>query len=449
MKVTTEMLPNSQAVLTIEVEPNTIQKEMEKIAREVSRHRQIPGFRKGRAPYRTIERFVGRDLLFDEAVNSLLPDLYEDAVKEADIKPFSKPEVDVIEKQPLKVKVTVDLQPVVNLGAYRDIRLTPEEWEVTDEQIAEQLEQVRQGQAEMVPVERAVTFGDFVTLDVHGTVEGETVVEQTDWELQLVEDSETPIPRFSEAIVGMEEGEEREVTLTYPEDFSNEELAGKDIDLKIELKAAKEKQVPELDDDLALDVGEYDSLEDLRASIREGLENQAKREVDQKFVDAVLDAVVVEAELEYPLSLIDERVNMSIENQKRRLSQQGYTWENYLMLTQQTEDAVREQIRPDVIKEVERSLVLGEIIRAEEIDVTEEEIDQDIEFRVSIFGPQADKMREIYQSAEMRSSIENDLLTNKAIEFLVALAKGEDLEAAKTSEVEVDDAVDEEEQAEE
>ena len=431
MKVTTETVATREVELTIEPDPAVVQRAMRRAARQISRVRPVAGYRPGRAPYGMVERIYGRDLILDQAVNDMAQQVYREAVEEAEIEPLQPGEFDVDSREPLVLKARVPLVPTVTLGDYASLHVDPEpEIAIAEEQIDEQLETVRRRHAEHVPVERAVEIGDQVVATLKGTVDDDPVVDEENATLNISDDM-TP-PGFGEALVGMGAGGSRQFSLTYPEDYEDTNLAGKNADFDVTINTVREVILPEPDDDLAKMAGDLETLDDLRQSLAEQLEARLTAEARDRETTAAVEAVVEQAEVEYPEAAVETEVDREIENQKARLSQMGFEYEAYLRMVGQTEAQVRDQVRPDAIRRLVQRLVVMEFAKAEEISLSNDEMTGQLSSYVgrmaAAYGETPETVMERLSSGGAIPSLYLDALTGKAVRNLTAMLTGRPIE---------------------
>ncbi|MCD6327797.1 trigger factor, partial [bacterium] len=337
MKVTTETVATREVKLTIEPDQETVRESLRRTARRVSRHRPVPGYRPGHAPYGLVENIYGHETLLYQTLDDLGPRLYREAIEEADIEPFSQGQLDVESEDPLVLTARVPLVPLVELGDYKELSIEPaQEVSVSEEQIQERLVQLQQENLEYASVERGAQMGDQVVASIVGTADGEIVVDQGDTNLDL-DDDLTP-PGFAEALLGVEANELREFSLSFPEDHDNEELAGRQIDFEVVVKSVREVIIPEIDDDLAKTVGDYENLAELKEAVGQVLEQELRQEAEQNELDAALEALIEISKIEYPKAMIEQEIEAALDNQRQRLQQMGFTFESYLRMSGETEE---------------------------------------------------------------------------------------------------------------
>ncbi len=432
LKITTEALENRQLHLTIEVSEKRTEQAKRQVARRISREVNIPGFRKGKAPYNVVVQRFGEETVFQEIANVLADEVYRKALEQEEIEPHSAGILEDVTPDPLTFTFTVPLRPTVDLGDYRDYRLDPPDVEVSAEELEEALEEIRKQNAILTPVERPAALGDVVMMDLYGeTADGEIFLDEEDLQVLLDAEEDEPAPGFHEAIVGMEEGEEQTFTLTLPDDYPEEELQGQEAEFDVVLTAVYEHFLPELDDDLARTVGNFDTFEELKEQVRKRLREEAQREADNEYARQVLEDILDQTRVEYPPVLLQEAVDDAVEDYEQAVkSQLRLSLDDYLRIQGQTMEELREELKPGAVTTLKRVLMLGEIIRAEEIDVDEEEIDAQIDEISASWGSRAEEMRTVLNTDAGRHDVLNRLLGNKALERLVAIAKGEAPELA-------------------
>ncbi len=427
MKITTEPLENCQVRLTIEVDEERTQQAMRQVARKIAKQTDIPGFRRGKAPYDVIARRYGEDTLRREAADTLLQTVFREAIEQQQIKPYAPGELEQVELEPLTYTFTVSLPPQVDLGDYREYRLEPPRVEVHQEDVQRVLEKIRAQNAILEPVERPVALNDGALVDLQGrTSQGIPFMRETNTRILLKPGSAEPVPGVAEALVGMKAGEERTFTLTLPYDFPQQELQGQAARFTVELKQVYNCTLPPLDDDLARTAGNFDSLEELEEHVREQLRQAAQREADREYAENVVMDVVESAHVEHPPVLLKETLDEIVEEIEQMVRRETQLpLEEYLRFQGKTLEEMREELKPRAQARVKRALVLGEIVRREGLEVTGEEVSTRIEEVSAPWGIRAGEIRSSLQSEEGQKSVTNRLLGEKAVQRLVAIAKGE------------------------
>ncbi|OGO06902.1 MAG: trigger factor [Chloroflexi bacterium RBG_13_56_8] len=433
MKVTTETVGTREVELTIEPDAARMQREMHRAARQASSWRPVPGFRPGKAPYNMVERLVGRDVLLHQAIEQMASDLYREAVTEAKIEPFEQGQMDIASEEPVVLKVKVPLMPIVDLGDYHSLHIDPEpEVVVSEEQINEEIERTRREHAEYEPVQRPLDMGDQIVAVVKEMSADQPIVNQQEMTFE-VHDQMQP-PGFAEALLGMHAGETRTFSLTYPDDFGNEDLAGKRVDFEVTVNTIRGARLPEVDDDLAKMAGDYETLgelrEDLAARLKERLENEAR----QRESEAALNALIEQAEIEYPPAALDREIDASIENQKTQVQRMGLDYENYLRMMGLTEVELREQARPTAERRLVRRLVVTKFAQVEELSVDETEMAAQIASIMERYGDRAEEIGEQLRDGRVMLSMYGDILGQKAVERLTAMLTGRLEEEEPTAE---------------
>jgi len=369
LKVETERLENCQMALTIEVDEARAKRALRNVARRISRRAKIPGFRPGKAPYNVVARYFGKEVLSKEVLDELGEATYKEALDQAGLEPFGQAQLTDYETNPLVLKMVVPLAPVVELGDYRQLRLEANEETIREEEVNKALTRIQEQNAFWEPVKRPAQWGDLAIVDIEGTVKGETVIENKERELILEADSSYPLPGFSDQLLGLTVNEQREFILTYPEDFEDGDLAGQQAHFKIYLQDLKQEVVPDIDDDLARAVGNYETLEDLKAELRREL--QAKAE--QEFAHRALTALVERAQIEFPPMMLEREIDNWLKEFDQNLRRLNLNLENYLKMEKKTEEEFRQEVSPQVEERLKRSLALGKFIELEGLETGSEE----------------------------------------------------------------------------
>lgn len=425
MSVKWEKQEGNQGVLTVEVPATEVNKGLDQAFKKVVKDVQAPGFRKGKMPRKMFEKMYGVEALYNEALDFILPDAYANAVEEAEIEPVDRPEIDIeqMEKgKDLIFTATVTVKPEVKLGDYKGLEVNRQETEVTDEEIEEQLKDRQQAFAELVLKEDGeVEDGDTVKLDFKGFAEGEAFEggEAQDFDLEI--GSGSFIPGFEEQMVGMKVGEEKEIEVTFPEEYHAAELAGKPATFEVKVHEIKTKEIPELDDELAKEIDEeVESLDALRTKMKEQTLEEKKQASETALRDDLVEAAARNAEIDIPQAMIDAEIERMMSEFEQRLQQQGMNLELYFQFSGQDKDALEEQMKDDALSRVRVSLTLEAIGKEESIEVAEEDVNAEIEKMSEQFGMDVEQIKSVLGGTEM---LENDLRFNKTVEFLVENAK--------------------------
>ncbi len=424
MKVTNEKTENSQAFLTIEMESAEVEESLEKSYHRLVRKTNIPGFRKGKAPREILERYIGKENLLEDALNNLLPEAYEKAIKEQKIEAIAQPHIEIAQTDPVVFKATVPLPPKVELGDYHHIQVTPEPVELTEDDINAVIEQLRHRHATWEPVERSVEFDDLVVFDIESNIEDKPFINQKAVQYQVLRDLQFPAPGFVEQLQGMRKSEEKEFKLQFPLDFPNGELAGKEPSFKVKVTEIKQERLPELDDEFARGVDpDLKTLDSLRERVSADLKLRAEEKAMIDFEERVIEAVVDIAELEFPPILVEQEIGQLLNQRFQRLQRGDQGLEKYLTSINKTEEELREELHPLATKRVARSLVLGKIAQEEKIEVSESEVDAEIENMIKSNADNKDELPKFLNTPQAHKSIERLLMTRKTIQQLVEIAK--------------------------
>ncbi|MFW6195501.1 MAG: trigger factor [Chloroflexota bacterium] len=428
MKVTQEPADEQQVVLHVEVDEDHLEEHMNRAYRSLVQKVNIPGFRKGKAPRRIVENMIGREHLLEEAMESLVPDAVSKAIEQESVQAYGAPSVNVTEREPLpKLDVTVPLEPTVDLADYRSIGVSAEPEEVTDEQVEEAIERMRQSQATWEPVERPVQHGDRAVIAAEGKADGQTIISTgEDTAEYLVEEGSTnPLPGFADELVGMSAGQEKDFTLSAPDDHQSEEIAGKDVEFHVRVDEVKEQVLPELDDDLARSAGEgYETLDELRQGLREQYEQSAREQAESQLRDQALDQVIERSEFHISPLLIEHEAEHVLEDQQQALQRYQISVQDYMRSVGKSGQEMLAEARDSATTRLKRTLVVDRLVEEEGIDVSDEEIEQEIENYISSYGEQGQEVdRSQFDTDETRQSIQNMLKRRKAVDRLVELVK--------------------------
>jgi trigger factor len=440
VKTKTTDLPDSRVRLEVEVPTDAIERELKSAASQLGREMRVPGFRSGKVPPEVVLRQVGRDAVLDEAVRRGLPGWYEEALADAGIQTVGDPQVDLSDLPekgaPLAFTIEVGVLPPAKLGDYKGIEVGRREPAVDDQEVQAELERLRESLASLETVERAADEGDFVVMDYVGSVDGE-VFEGGEGRGQVVElGSGRLIPGFEEQLKGASGGEERTVEVTFPDDYPAEQLAGKSASFAVDVKEVKEKRLPDLDDDFAVEAGGFDSLDELRSEIESRIAQAEERAIDAEYREAAVDAVVAGSQIEVPKELVHSKAHEMWHRTANRLQAQGINPQQYLQMTGKTEEELVIESEPDAETALKREAVLAAIVEAEGIDVSDEEIEQAL--RASAPPDASDKqLKRALKRARSQGADEalrEDIAMRKAVDLVVENAKPIEAERAAARE---------------
>lgn len=419
-----------KVVFTSEISPEAFEASINKVYNKMRSRFNIPGFRKGKAPRKIIELNYGEGIFFEDAVNDLLPDLFEEAVKELELNKdiCGMPKIDIEEfdkNKAIVIKFEQELKPVPELGDYKNLVADDVKFEVTDEMVEDRINKERENNARIVSVEdRPVKDMDTVNIDFEGSVEGVPFDGGKSENYDLVVGSHTFIPGFEEQLLGKNIGDNVDVNVIFPEEYHSEELKGKEALFKVKINSIKEKQLPELDDEFAKDVSEFDTLEEYRADIKKNLTEAAERNALVQKQNNAIDALIESSNVEAPESMINEEVDKAFRDFAGRIRQYNMDLDNYFKMLNTTEEAVREQLRPEATKRANAELVIDAFAKLENIEVSEEEIDKEIdEFGKNMKVKDFEGFKKELKSGEGLEGITASLIRRKAVDHLVSLVK--------------------------
>lgn len=437
MKVSVETLPSSEAVVNVDFSWEELEKASDKAYRKLVQKVDIQGFRRGKAPRSLLERRLGKEYIYQEGLDDLMTETYRAALKEHNIVPLTQPEVDapLLEMgQPYHFSLKVPILPPVELGDYRSLHFERPDADVTSEEVEKELESLRERQAKWEEVERPAQMGDRVTVDLKLTVEDETVSDLKNNPFELTDERHGLFTGMDEQIVGMQKGESKTFSATIPEDYTNEKLAGKAANYEVTLHKIEFKEIPELDDAFAIQASndEYQTLEDMRKAISDQLLDNKKRKIRDELREQVLNAVIEQAQVTVHPVLIEEEAHEMMHQMQHLLEQQRMSMDQYLMLIKKTREEYEESLKPDAEKRVKQQLVLDEIAKREDIQVSADEIEQ-------LFRLYAQIGQNLPQTEEQIRSFASSLRREKTIARLLELTTDPDPDEAP----ETDDAAEE------
>lgn len=417
-------------VFTSEISSEAFEASVNRVYNKMKSRFNIPGFRKGKAPRKIIELNYGEGIFFEDAVNELLPELFEEAVKELKIGKdiCGMPKIDIEEfdkNKAIVIKFDQELKPVPELGDYKNLVADDVKFEVTDEMVDERVNKERENNARIVSIEdRPVKDMDTVNIDFEGSVEGVPFDGGKSENYDLVVGSHTFIPGFEEQLIGKNIGDNIDVNVIFPEEYHSEELKGKEALFKVKINSIKEKQLPELDDEFAQDVSEFDTLEEYRADIKKNLVESAEKNALVQKQNNAIDALIESSNVEAPESMINEEVDKAFRDFAGRIRQYNMDLDNYFKMLNTTEEAVREQLRPEATKRANSELVIDAFAKLENIEVSEEEIDKEIdEFGKNMKVKDFEEFKKELKSGEGLEGITASLIRRKAVDHLVSLVK--------------------------
>ena len=426
MSLQVEKLEKNMAKLTIEVSAEDLDKAMEKAYQKQKSRISLPGFRKGKAPRKMIESMYGKGVFMEDAVNSLVPQEYTKALGECDLEIVSQPEINVTQMEPGKALIftaDVAVKPEVTLGDYKGVEVPKSEIAVTDEEVDAEVKKEQDKNARTVAVEdRAAANGDITTIDFEGFVDGVAFDggKGTDYALTL--GSGTFIPGFEDQLVGANAGDHVEVKVTFPEEYQAKELAGKEAVFQCDVKKIETKEVPELDDEFAKDVSEFDTLAEYKEDVKKKLTEKKEKEARTAKENAAVDKAIENAQMDIPELMTKTECRQMMDDFSRRMQQQGLSMEQYFQFTGQSMDKMMEDMKPQALKRIQTRLVLEKVAEVENIQPTEEEVNEEISKMAEAYKMEADKLKELLGERELEQ-MKKDMAVQKAVTVIADAAK--------------------------
>ena len=425
MSLQVEKLEKNMAKLTIEVSAEDLDKAMEKAYQKQKSRISLPGFRKGKAPRKMIESMYGKGVFMEDAVNSLVPQEYTKALGECDLEIVSQPEINVTQMEPGKALIftaDVAVKPEVTLGDYKGVEVPKSEIAVTDEEVDAEVKKEQDKNARTVAVEdRAAANGDITTIDFEGFVDGVAFDggKGTDYALTL--GSGTFIPGFEDQLVGANTGDHVEVKVTFPEEYQAKELAGKEAVFQCDVKKIETKEVPELDDEFAKDVSEFDTLAEYKEDVKKKLTEKKEKEARTAKENAAVDKAIENAQMDIPELMTKTECRQMMDDFSRRMQQQGLSMEQYFQFTGQSMDKMMDDMKPQALKRIQTRLVLEKVAEAENIQPSEEEITEEIQKMADAYKMEADKIREAIGESGLEQ-MKKDMAVQKAVTVIADAA---------------------------
>ena len=444
MSVQVENLEKNMVKLTIEVPAEKVDEALKASYMKQKSKISVPGFRKGKVPMAMIEKMYGPEIFYEDAANLLMQEAYPEAVKESGADIVSQPTVDVTQLEKGKSFIftaEVAVRPEVTLGKYKGVTVTKIDTSVTDEEVMEAIERERNNNARTITVEdRAIAEGDTAVIDFEGFVDGEPFEGGKAENHSLEIGSHTFIDNFEDQLVGRNTGDEVEVNVTFPAEYHATELAGKPALFKVKINEIKAKELPELDDDFAQDVSEFDTLAEYKESVKKNLEKTKEDNAKRTKEDEAITKIIEKSQMEIPDAMIDTQVQNMIQEFAQRMASQGLSLDQYMQFSGMTIDKLKEQVRPEAVTRIQSSLVLEQIAKDENIEITEEEIEAELQKMSEMYGMDVDKLKE-YMGDSEKESMKRDLAVQKAIEVIMDNVK--ERAKAKTKQDKDDEATEE------
>ena len=426
MSLQVEKLEKNMAKLTIEVPAEELEKAIEAAFQKNKNKISVPGFRKGKAPRKMLEQMYGKEIFYEDAANELIPEAYDKALEECTEDIVSSPKIDVTQIEagkPFIFTAKVALKPEVTLGKYKGVKVDKADLTVTDEEVDAEIDRERDRNSRTINVEdRPVKDGDMTVIDFEGFVDGVSFEGGKGENYPLTIGSGAFIPGFEEALIGAQIGQETDVNVTFPEDYQAAELAGKAAVFKCTVKEIREKELPELDDEFASEVSEFDTLAEYREDVKKKLEDRKAAAAKDAKEEAVLDAIVADAKMEIPDAMLETQQRQLVEEFAQRIQSQGLSMEQYLQFTGLTPAAMLEQMKDQALKRIQSRLVMEAVAAAEKIEASDEDFEEEVKTMAEVYQMEADKVKELLGEKGAKQ-VREDICIKKAMEFVVENAK--------------------------
>ena len=426
MSLQVEKMEKNMAKLTIEVAAEDLEKAMQNAYQKAKGRISIPGFRKGKAPRKMIEQMYGKGVFLEDAVNALIPEHYSKALAECELEIVSQPTIDITQAEPGKALIftaEVAVKPEVTLGDYKGVEVPKTEITVTDEDVEAELKKEQEKNSRTISVEdRAAQLNDIVTIDFEGSVDGVPFDGGQATEYPLTLGSNTFIPGFEEQLVGAKVGDDVDVKVTFPEEYQAKELAGKEAIFKCAVKKIEAKELPELDDDFAKDVSEFDTLAEYKEHVKTNLEDKKANEAKRAKEDAAVDKAIENAQMDIPEAMLMTQCRQMLDDFSRRMQSQGLSMDQYFQFTGMTADKMMEDMKPQALKRIQTRLVLEKVAEVENIQPTEEEVNEEISKMAEAYKMEADKLKELLGERELEQ-MKKDMAVQKAVTLVADAAK--------------------------
>jgi trigger factor len=426
MSLQVEKLEKNMAKLTIEASAEDFDIALEKAYQKNKNNINVQGFRKGKAPRAIIEKMYGVSVFYEDAANELIPEAYEKAASESGLEIVSRPEIDVVQVEKGKnfiFTAEVALKPEVTLGTYKGVKVEKKEAEVTEDEIMAQINKEREQNSRMITIEdRAVQDGDITVIDFEGFVDGVAFEGGKGENYSLTIGSHSFIDTFEEQLIGKAIGEAVEVNVTFPAEYQAQELAGKPALFKVTVKEIKVKELPELDDDFAQDVSEFDSLDEYKANIKATIKENKEKELKTAKENEIVDKIIEGTTMDIPEPMIAAQVNQLAEDFAQRMQYQGLSIEQYFQFTGMDAKKFMDSLKPQAVKRIQSRLVLEAVAKTEKIEVSEEEMEKELAEMSSMYQMELDKLKELIGEKE-KEQIKADIAVQKAVDFVVAESK--------------------------
>ena len=426
MSLQVEKLEKNMAKLTIEASAEDFEKAIQKVYLKARGKINIPGFRKGKAPRKLIEKMYGTGVFYEDAANDLIPTAYAEALKDCDLEIVSRPEINVTQikaGKPFIFTAEVAVKPEVTLGEYKGVEVEKSDVEVTEEDINKEVDKERENNSRTIDVDdRAVESGDIIKLDFDGSVDGVPFEGGKAENYTLTIGSGSFIPGFEDQLIGTKIGEEKDVTVTFPEDYHEKSLAGKEAVFKCKVNAISVKELPEADDEFASEVSEFETLAEYKEDIKKKLTEKKEKAARAKKEAQAIEKAVENATMEIPDAMIDTQVQSMMEDFARRMQSQGLSLEQYFQFTGMDVKKMHDQMKPEALKRIQNSLVLEAVAKAENIEISDEKVDEEIAKMAEAYKMEVEKLKDLIGESE-KDQMKKDLAVQAAADLIADAAK--------------------------
>jgi len=425
LKITTERLPNAQITLTVQPDEQQVEQALRKAATKVAQRYNVPGFRKGKAPYAAIVRAFGKEALMEQAAEDMGDQVYKQALEESGLQPIGPGVLEDVTFDPLTYRLTLPMPPEVDLGDHRSARVERTAVEVSDDEVEAELLKMQEQQAEWLPLEdEGAAYGDLLTMQIVGHAGDDEIIEDEAFELILEEKSEDFPPGFDTQFLGVKSGDQIAFDVTYPDDWDSD-FAGSEAHFEAQIISVKRNDLPALDNDFAALVGDYDTLDDLKTSIRQGILDKRQEEADAEYANAVMQKMIEGAvAIEYPPVLVDDAVERLFQEQEQNMRRAGLPLSEFLRLTGQSEADLRQRLRGQAEMQLRVDLVLDKLVEVESLQATEAEIDKRVEALLADATEDDSGLREFLETPSGRHALSHDIERRKAIQRMIAIGEG-------------------------
>jgi trigger factor len=416
--------------LNIEMESGESDKYFAIALNDIAKKVSLPGFRKGKAPRSLVEQQVGKEVIFQEALEHLIPEMYEEALKKEAISAIAEPQIELITADPIAFKAVVPVKPTVILGDYRGIRLDMEKKEITDSDIDQVIEQLRNQFGSLVPLERSIEYGDVISMDIEGKRDDKNILSRKDAFYDVQDDSKYPVPGFSAKLIGANKGDQLDLSFAFPEDSEIKEIAGKTYSFAVKINEVKQKELPEVNDEFAKNAGSA-NVEELRTQIKTSMQARVDEQFRKSLENSLLVKLIEQSSIEFPPVLVEKEIEHIIEEEARNFGEGIKGLENYLKNSNKTLDDHKNDIRPQATDRVKAYIIVGRIAEEEKISVDDEELNQAIDNMTKGDETKAENVRAVFNMTRPRESLRDMIVINKTMDMMIKTVTGQDVTKAE------------------